>query len=312
MQAITIGSSGAAVTALPVFVADEAGFFEEEDLDVEILDNLRGGPAIMSALTSGSADIVSQGVAASALNFTAGMKAPLVAAQSVGVPYQLVVASDSTVPTATDGKDGWQQTVLALDRAPIAASGGGSVFDILLKGLFRDVGLSEDAFSNINVGLGGPSLAALQTGQVEAVIADPGTAQLLESSGVGRTALTMWKQGPDWLQDQAFSGYIATDQFVQEKPEAVKRFRAAIKKAQNYIKDSSNLDSIKSIAVDRLGITESPELDQTLTTFAGQMYEGFTAEQVETTLEFMKKSGQLPPDSPIAPADVAVESVLLD
>lgn len=312
LQTISLAASAGSIPGLPIYVADETGLFEEEGLDAEILDNLKGGGPIMSALSSGSADIVAQTVSSAAIAYQQGASIPIVAAQSAGMPYVVLVSADSDVPVATEGSEGWQDTVRSLQGAAIGGSGSGSGLDIALRALFEGAGLSASDYNNINVGHGGPEVAALRTGQVDAVLTDSGSALQIEESGAGKAVLTMWEQGPDWLLEQAFAGFVATEETVRTRPELVEKFQSVIDKLWVFFKDPANLPEIKRIAIERSGIADTPGLDGALRSFADGLSGRFTEEQVRITLDFMRATGQLPPDSPVTPRDVVTESVFVE
>ena len=312
LEPVTLVAAKGSIPGLPLFVADSLGFFEEEGLDADLIDNLSGGGPIMSALTSGSADIVTQTVSASALALQQGMKVPIVAGQGVGVPYVLVVGSDSDVPVAADDSESWKETIRGLQGTTIAAAGGGSGFDVILRALFEEAGLNPDDFSNISLAHGGPELAALQTGQVDAVFTDSAPALQIEAAGAGKTVLTMWEQGPQWLQNQAWSGFIATAQTIEQRPELISRFQAVVNRVRLYFQDPANVPEIKRIATERAAIADSPGLDDAIGQFAGLLEPGFTLAQVQTTVDFMRLTGQLPEDSSVDASGIVIDSVLLD
>ena len=55
---VSIISSQASVAGLPMWVAKEQGFFEDHGLEPDFLTDVTTGPAITSALVSGSAHVV--------------------------------------------------------------------------------------------------------------------------------------------------------------------------------------------------------------------------------------------------------------
>jgi NitT/TauT family transport system substrate-binding protein len=309
--AISVATSAGSVPGLPMIIAKETGIFAKHGLDATVITNLRGGAALLSALTSGSVDVVAHGVANIAQADQQGAKVRMLFPSSIGIPYDLVVGPKfATTPVATNGPNGWQDTIRALKGATIAASGPGTTFDLVLKSLYQDAGLAPTDFSNVNIAHGGPELAALQQGQVDVVLADPGSVPNLISGAGGRVVLDLSKQGPDYASQQAYSGLNATEATLAAKPQLTERFQAAMKETQDYIKNPANLKEIRRIAVDVSKIPDTPELDAALTAWPAVLTPTFTQAQMQTTLDFLVRSGQLKPDPAITPKDLVAPGVL--
>jgi len=299
------------VPGLPLIVAKERGLFAQNGLDATLVSDIRGDTAQLSALVSGSVDLEGQSVATAAKTFQTGTRLPLVASYVAGVPYVLVVSSRlaGSVPAATPGPEGWQATVRALKGVTIAASGGGGAFDSYLKALFSDAGLAETDFSNINIALQpGAQLAAFQSGQVDASMADPATAASLEAAG-GRTVLDMARQGPDWLTGQAWSGFMMSQDTIDENPELAKRVQAVIADTKAFFRDPANLPELHRIAVQVSGVPESPALDGVLTGLTQLMVDDFGDDQMAVTLEFLTRTGQLKPEPTVTARDILSPSL---
>ncbi|MEU8803240.1 ABC transporter substrate-binding protein [Spirillospora sp. NPDC048819] len=307
---IAVAASKGSIPGLPPIVAQETGIFAKHGLDVELITSLRGGAAIMSALTSGSADVVAQTVSAGAKAKQSGASLPLISAQSAGVPYILVAGPKTKVPPAKPGPEGWQETIRSLKGATIAASGPGTAFDVILKGLFHDVGLADTDFSNVNIAHGGPEVAALKTGQVDAVVADIGTALSLIDEAGGQEVLDMAKIGPQWLTDQAWSGFMTSQKTLDAKPELAAKWAAAMTETREFMQNPANLKELHRIAVQVSGIPDNDQLDQALTRFGKLLLPSFTTAQVQTTIDYMTKSGQLTETPKVIPAELVAPGVI--
>jgi len=309
--ALSVAASAGSIPGLPPIVAEETGIFDRHGIDANLITTLRGGGPIMSALSSGTADVVAQTVSTAATAKQQGSSVPLISAQSAGVPYILVVGRGrASTPAAAEGPEGWQDTIRSLKGATIAASGGGSAFDVLLKGLYTDAGLAPTDFTNINVAHGGPEVAALQNGQVDAVLADIGTALALQAQAGGREVLDMTRLGPEWLTGQAWSGFLTSQAALTKNPTLADKWQAAMADAQAWMRDPANAAELHRIATQVSKIPEDPELDQALSRFSGLLRSSFTEGQVQTTLDYMTRTGQLQAQPPVTPADIVVPNVI--
>ena len=312
LEALTVATSPGSIPGLPALVASEHGFFEEHGFDAEVITSLRGGTALMSGLTSGSVDITAQTVSAAAMSQQKGARTPIVASLTAGVPYVLVVGNQLDAPIATDGPDGWQDTIKALEGATVAAGGAGSAFDTILKALFVETGLPADSYSNINLSHGGPELAGLQTNQVEAVFADIGTALMIEKAGAGKAVMRMYDQGPEWMTLQAWSGFMTTPDFETRGDDSIERFQAVLAQTREYMQDPANRAEIKRIAVEVSGIPDSPGLEEALAEYSSLITDHFTPEQIQATIDFMTRTGQLQAEPVVRAEDVTTVGVVSD
>ena len=308
---VTIATSKGSLPGLPMIVAQEEGFFAKHGLDAELITSLRGGAAIMSALSSGSAQIVAQTVSAAAQAKQKGATDPVIASLSGGVPYVLVVGKKfASVPNATAGENGWQATIKALKGATISAAGPGTAFDVILKALFKQAGLSESDFANINIQHGGSEVAALKSGQVDASLVDIGNALSLVSDAGGRTVMDLAKQGPSWVTNQAWSGFLSSDKVLKAHPDLTEKFAGVMADVRKFYQDPANIKELHRIAVNVSGIPDHPDLDNALRQYVGLMLPAFSTAQVQTTIDFMVDSGQLKQTPQVKPADIVVASAL--
>jgi NitT/TauT family transport system substrate-binding protein len=308
---VSIATSKGSLPGLPMIVAQQEGFFAKHGINAELITSLRGGAAIMSALTSGSAQIVAQTVSASAQAKQKGATLPVIASLSGGVPYVLVVGKKyASAPAATTGENGWQATIKALKGATISASGQGTAFDIILKALFRKAGLSESDYHNINIAHGGPEVAALKTGQVGAAMVDIGNALSLVSEAGGHVVMDLSKQGPSWVTNQAWSGFLSSEAVLKAHPDLTQRFAAVMADVRTFYQNPANISELHRIAVSVSGIPDNPGLDNALRQYVGLMLPSFSTAQVRTTIDFMVDTGQLKATPPVKPADIVLPTAL--
>jgi len=312
-QPVPMNAAGVkgSIPGMPLFIAQEKGFFAKNGLEVGDVVDLKAGAALISAVSSGSADVIPYTLAGVAVANQTGVGLKAIVPAEGRLPYVLVVGPGkaASVPKAS-GSD-WKATMAALQGANIAASGPGSAPDITLKSLFASAGLPTDGFTNIKIAHGGPEVAAVQSGQVDAVLADIGAALDLERLAGAVSVMKLESDGPEALVKQAYSGFVTSQATMDKKPELKARFQATMADVRTFIRDPANLPELHRIAVEVCNIQESASLDDALRDWSQKSIpEQFTPEQVQNSLSFLKDTGQVPPTADIKPTDVVDPAII--
>ncbi len=200
---------------LPVGV--EAGFFEDEGLDVELSQPFPTGVDSLNALQSGEVDFIQVGTPAIGAA-QQGMDLALLG-NYTGSATQRSIDETMAVVTASD-------TEIDVDK-PASIRGTrfgvsvGSINHLYLLGLLREAGLAPSDVEIVNTAP--PDMAvALETGGIDAaVVWDPWPVTITKQVADTKEVL----RGGGYIP---FVGYIiATREFAEDNPEVVKRFLTA-------------------------------------------------------------------------------------
>jgi NitT/TauT family transport system substrate-binding protein len=144
---------------LPLTIAEQKKFFEQEGLDVTIVD-FAGGARALQAVVGGSADVVS-----GAFEHNINMQAkgqPMRAFVLQGRAPQIVLAvSTKTMPNFTSVAD--------LKGKKIGVTAPGSSTNILCNFVLAKAGLKPADVSYVGVGASQGAVAALRSGQIDAI-----------------------------------------------------------------------------------------------------------------------------------------------
>lgn len=253
-------------------MADKLGYFAEEGLELEIVP---GGPNIDGVAS----------VASGANNFASISSSPsLMLARSAGLPIKCVAA-------------GYQQhpfTYFSLDGNPIRTPkdmigkkiGTQGTAQILLRALLAKNGISED---DVEVVVMGGDMAALKSGQVDAVTGWKTNVGALSVLGDKRVDMMLWDAG---IQLYA-NPYYTTDKVLDEDGDKITAAIRAIARGWGaahadptaavdaLVERYPNLDKDSEMkAVDLvLGFTFN---DQTASNGWGQMTAGNWQAQIDT------------------------------
>jgi ABC-type nitrate/sulfonate/bicarbonate transport system substrate-binding protein len=214
----------------PYFVAEDLGFFEEENLTVTAIPS-DGSSAATQQMVAGQADAGTPFSASVLEAFVEGLDTRYVYTYSTGQNFGI------TVPESSDF-----QSVEDLEGATIGISeaDGGEV--AVINAALTNVGLDpETAVEMIPIGEGNPAtLAAIENGEVDAYASSGGDMLLLRARGLALRDIT-----PDEFKNFPAHGISTTATVLEEKADALARFGRAYAKATLFCQ--TNRDACQTI-----------------------------------------------------------------
>lgn len=234
-------------------LAARLGYYEKHGVKVEILE-LDGTPQSVAALTSGAVDIADIGIdAAIRLSVDNGIKLKGITSGGFGAAFMIAAKSDI-------------KTLADLAGRSYAIADNGSLDHNLTLAVLRGSGIPEDAPKFVAIGAPAVRVQALAAGQVDATtvsygtylsIADqPGISVLLSANDFAETA-------------PGLSKFVAAlDTTVAEKPEALKRFVAALIDISRTF-DENPEQWVDAVAAARDDLKRA-DLERTVKTIAGR------------------------------------------
>jgi NitT/TauT family transport system substrate-binding protein len=247
---------------IPVFVAQEKGFFDEQGLAVDFVPFAGGSNEMLAPLSQGQLDVAA-----------AGLSAGMVNAAADGVLFRMV---------ADEGQIAHGRSVYNLSvRSDVAAkfktvadlkgsSGGAPAIDSGLSlpytfykiaqaaGLTTPDGLEFANFNFVETPPGGQGdqIAMFQNKVQEWQITVEPTPALLEDQGLG----VRWLRTDEIVKDpiQAYT-ILYGEHFMKEKPEGARKFMIAYLKGLRYFLDNvdTNAAEINAIAAKHAKVPEA-------------------------------------------------------
>jgi NitT/TauT family transport system substrate-binding protein len=186
-EPVRIGYLQGDIHHLPLWVALEKKFFEDEGIEVETAGVFKAGPELMSAFSAGALDLGYLG------------EAPAVTAVINGAARVVALAQVNTEGSAiVVGKDSTLKTISDLAGKRVAIPGYATVQDFLLRKALAQAQIDPKTFSPIVV-KPPEMIGALKTGQIDAFIAwEPYPAQAVNMD-VGRVLVAsgeIWSNHP--------------------------------------------------------------------------------------------------------------------
>jgi NitT/TauT family transport system substrate-binding protein len=217
---------------LPLTVAERLGYFKDEGLTVEIQD-FPGGAKALQALIGGSADVVSGAYEHTIVMQTLAQKLQAFVLQGTnpGISFGVAATKASSYSWPKDMK-GWR----------VGVSAPGSSTHMLVNHLLASVGLTPDDVSIVGVGTGAQAVAAMQSGQLDAISNVDPVMMLLEKQGVIKIVheTTTPKGSREVFGGSLLAGCLyAKKTFVEQNPNTVQALTNAIVRALLWLQKAT-------------------------------------------------------------------------
>jgi NitT/TauT family transport system substrate-binding protein len=225
---------------LPLTIAEGQGYFKQEGLDVTIAD-FAGGSRALQAMIGGSADIVS-GAFEHTINMQVkGQRLRAFALQG-RAPQIVLGVNPKTMPNF--------KTVADLKGKKLGVTAPGSSTNILANFVLGKVGLKPGDVSIIGVGTGSGAVAAMRTGQIDAISnLDPVITLLTRSGDLKIVSDTRIVAEADKVFGGPMpAGCLYTQQaFIDKNPQTTQALANALVRAAKWIQGAGAGDIIKAV-----------------------------------------------------------------
>jgi sulfonate transport system substrate-binding protein len=229
---IAVGGK-AAFYYLPLTIAERLGYFKDEGLDVEISD-FDGGSKALQAVVGGSADVVSGAWENTIDQQPKGLQLQGFALQG-RYPMIVVAIAKAKAANYKSPKD--------LKGMKIGVSAPGSSTNRVVLHLLAKDGLKGEDVSIIGVGTSSGVIAALTSGQVDAVSnLDPAMAMLESMGAVTVIADTRTAKGTEVVfgsADMPAAALYAPISFIQKNPNTVQALTNAMVRALLWLQKAT-------------------------------------------------------------------------
>lgn len=210
-------------TQLPPAVAERAGFFKDEGLEVRSVTIASGGPIMMALLTSGQAEMVIAGAVAMLRGIASGAPAMVVGGVVDKPDYTLVGAKGMKSLSDLKGK-------------VVGSTGAGSFSEFAVVESLRRNGLLRDRdYTLIPVGGTAVRVAALEAKKIQAAPLSSGERVRVEKQGFP-ILLEIGKTLPEF----PFTVVAATKKFGASHPDKVAAALRALSRSTRLIRENKD------------------------------------------------------------------------
>lgn len=223
---VTLNEVAHSIFYAPQYVAIELGYFEEEGLDLTLV-NGAGADKVMTALVSGDADIGFMGSEASIYVYQEGSK-------DYAVNFAQLTQRAGNFLVGRQPEQDFSWTDLKGKKVLGGRSGGmpQMVFEYILKknGLDPAVDLTID--QSINFGL---TAAAFTSNDADYTVEFEPFATGLETEGSGYVVASLGKDSGY----VPYTAYCVKKSYLEKNPELIQKFTNAIQKGLDYVNTHS-------------------------------------------------------------------------
>ncbi|TMJ01084.1 MAG: transporter substrate-binding domain-containing protein [Alphaproteobacteria bacterium] len=229
---VNIATASLGLPYLPLIIAQQRRYFTDEGLDVEIAA-FAGGSKALQSLMGGSSDVAS-GAYSNTLTMAAkGQKLKNFVVQ-VRYPALTIAVSKKVGDRYKSPAD--------LKGMKIGVSAPGSSTHMIVNHLLGKAGLTSNDVSIIGVGTSGAAVAAIEKGEIDAIInSDPVMTKLETDKAITIIAETRTRKGTEDLFGGPYpeAGLYATAEFIEKNPNTIQALTNAIVRAELWMQKAT-------------------------------------------------------------------------
>jgi NitT/TauT family transport system substrate-binding protein len=240
----SVGYYPGALISLPALIASERKFFETNGLTVELVP-IATGPAMTSAVASGSVTFVNNSWDNLLVAVTQGLPVRAVAGSTAKMPFAFIARKDLALPHLAEGYPAVIKDLTGKNWGVLAL---GVSVQYIEQMLLTYAGFKADDATFLAVGLPATARPALQRGTVDTYLSVEPLPTIVAAKNEGTVILDLAQnQGPEVFHDLGYNGWWASTSTIQDKPEVVSRFSKAMEDAYCWYSEPGNLDEVVAI-----------------------------------------------------------------
>lgn len=267
----------------PMYVAIEEGYFEEEGLEVELINGL-GADKTMTAVLSGESEIGFMGSEASVYVYNEG-------AEDYVVNFAQLTQRAGNFLVSREAEDDFKMTDLK-GKTVLGGRKGGMpqmVFEYILKKYGMDPATDLTIVQNIDFGMTAQAFAG---GSADYTVEFEPSATALEKDGEGYVVASLGVES-GYVPYTAFS---AKKSYIEKNPKVIQGFVNAIQKGMDYV-NSHTPEEIAEIIQPQFAETDKDTLVTIVTRYYDQdsWKENLVFEENSYTLllDILESAGEL-------------------
>ena len=225
-------------------IASDQKFFEKNGLTVELVP-ISTGPAMTSAVASGSVTFVNNSWDNLLVAVEQGLPVRGVAGSTVKVPFAFIARKGLPLPHLAEGYPAVIKDLVGKNWGVLAL---GVSVQYMEQTLLTDAGYKPDDVTFLAVGLPNTARPALQRGTIDTYLSVEPLPSIVAAKHEGTVILDLASnQGPEALHDLGYNGWWASTATIKNKPEVVTRFVKAMRDAYCWYSKPDNLDQVVAI-----------------------------------------------------------------
>lgn len=242
---LTLTQSTTGFLYFPSYVAEQAGYYKDQGLNVSIKD-LGGGSENVAAVVSDSADVAL--TAYSSIVTAKEQGAPVIAIDSVMDQYasNVVISKEAAQKAGITENSSPEDKIKALKGLNLGITSAGSGTDQLFHYLFEQVGMDADKDAHLlPIGSGSSMIAAFKSGKIDGFSLSSPTSDMAASEG-GVMLFDLSSGSYEPLDPFLYIVAVANSRTLDKKSRVLTCFSKALGQALTLIHD--NPDKAKKVA----------------------------------------------------------------
>lgn len=258
LQKITVSEVTHSVFYAPQYVAIQLGFFEEEGLDIELI-NSAGADKVMTSVISDDAQIGFAGPEASIYIYNGGSN------DYTQVFAQVTKRDGSFLVSRISGENfAWEN----LKGKHILPGRKGGVPYMTLQYVLKNHGINVETDLNFDNSISFDAMTgAFVAGTGDYVTVFEPTATTLENEGKGYIVSSVGEA----TEEIPYTAYFAKKSYIENNPETIQKFVNAIYKGQKWVKEHNSNEIAETI------ISSFPDTDLNVLTQVIERYKEIDA-----------------------------------
>jgi NitT/TauT family transport system substrate-binding protein len=243
-ERVSVGYYPGALISMPVMVANEQKFFEKNGLAAELVP-VASGPAMTSAVASGSVTFVNNSWDNLILAVDKGLPVRAVAGSTVKVPFGLIARKGVALPHLAEGYPAVIKDLVGKNWGVLAI---GVSVHFMAQTILTDAGHKAGDVTFLAVGLPNTARPALQRGTVDTYLGGEPLLSIVAAKDEGTIVVDFTKnQGPKTFHDLGYNGWWASTSTIKDKPQVVSSFANALEESYCWFSKSDNLDQVVAL-----------------------------------------------------------------
>ena len=243
-----------------LYVAQDKGYFEEEGVNVEVVE-IEAGTDSVAALVSGNAQVADVGFD-DLLELASEGEEGLIMVQNIlsRVTLTMVMDPDIAAEKGVTRESSIEERYAALEGLRIGITSPGAPTDKYMRYYLRQAGLDPDQDAEIiPIGGGSSLLAALESKQIDVFHLSPPPPYVAEAEGFGLVLIDGPAGDVEEFSNFLYTAWAANREWAEANPDAMSAFNAALDRAMEDI--SADPESVVDVVSAGVG-SEDPEITQ--------------------------------------------------
>lgn len=239
-QTIRIGVYQASIWSVPIFAAQQEGFFKRNGIEAELIP-VSGGPNALAALAGRSIDVFSASPELVLPAIARGVDLQVVS--GLTKMFWELLANDSVPRPAAK----YPANLGVLKGKKIGVIALGSNSDAMAQAMLSDAKIAPDQITRLAVGIGPTAAAALERNLVQGLVTAPPISYEILATGKAYVLVDLRdpRVGPSAIRGMDYEANWANRSYIRAHRQLIARFQKSVAQAIVWLQTPSNKDSVK-------------------------------------------------------------------